>query len=139
MGQIDKTRVRLVREAIDRWPSFVLHISRRLTAAADNFRVGEDVRAVKLLRIGIDDLGEFMTWVEEIRQVVTDCGREVPGTHEWRRRLADGAGGVRDAVARSDFAEAADRIETTLVYELMNSGELADRMCDDLTELQEAA
>jgi len=139
VGPIDKDRVKLVREAIDNWPSFVLHISQRLTTAADNFRIGEDVRAVKLLRLGIDDLGDFMAWVDEIHRVCEDCGRLVPGASEWCKRLAEGAGDVREAVARSDFTEAADRIELRLVHELMGSGELADRMCNDLTELQEAA
>jgi len=124
---------------MDGWPAFVLHISKRLTAAADDFRIGEDVRAVKLLRAGIDDLSDFLTWVGEIRHVMEDCGKDIVDAERWRQRLSDGAKGVRESVTRGDFSEAADRIESGLVGELMGSGALADRMLGDLTQLQEAA
>jgi hypothetical protein len=139
MTKVNKERVRLVRAAIEDWPVFVLHISRRLSAAADSFRLGEDVRAVKLLRAGVDDLGSFMAWLGEIRGVVEDCGRCSPDADRLRGRLSDGARLVREAVTRSDFADAADRIETALVNELMGTGELADHLCADLAEIQEAA
>ena len=134
-----KKRVRAVREAIDSWPTFVLHISRRLTAAADSFRIGEHVRGVKLLRTGIDDVGDFLSWVGEIRGVVEESGAVVEGLDDWRRRIAEGANRVRLAIARDDLCEAADLIEAGLVGELLGSGALADRLCDDLGRLQEAA
>jgi len=139
MLDVEKRRVRQVREAIDSWPSFVLHIAGRLTASADSFRVGEDVRGVKFLRAGIDDLGDFLSWVAEIRSVVEECGTPVAGANEWRGRLADGARQIRLAVSRGDLAEAADRIEASLVRELMRSGDLADRLSSDLSRIQEAA
>ena len=139
MLDVDKRRVRQVREAIDSWPSFVLHIAGRLTAAADGFRVGEDVRGVKLLRAGIDDLGDFLLWVAEIRSVVEERGTCVDGADGWRQRLTDGAREIRLAVSRGDFADAADLIESTLVHELLSSGDLADRLGSDLGRIQEAA
>ena len=139
MSHLDKRRVRQVREAIDSWPSFVLHLARRLTAAADSFRVGEDVRGVKLLRTSVDDLGDFMSWVGEIRAVAEGSGTTVAGADELRARLTQGAREVREAVSRSDFSDAADRIESRLVHELMGSGELADQLCACLARIQEAA
>ena len=136
---VDKKRVRLVYEAMDGWPAFVLHISKRLTAAADDFRVGEDVRAVKLLRAGIDDLSDFLNWVGEIGHVMEECGKPIPDFGRWQQRLSDGAKSVREAVSRGDFTTAADRIDAGLVGELMESGVLADQMMGDLLELREAA
>jgi hypothetical protein len=137
--QPDKRRVRAVREAIDSWPTFVLHISRRLTGAADSFRVGEDVRGVKLLRTGIDDLTEFLSWVGEIRGVVEEAGTHVDGADELRETLTAAAEDIRRAIRRGDLSDAADLIESRLVQGLMGTGALADRLCEDLSRMQGAA
>lgn len=124
--------VGLAHEAIGDWTTYVTHIAERLSTVAEHFRMGEDVQAVDELRSAVDDLGSFVVWMSEIRGIVEFEGGQIPEAAALEGSLIEGARRVRDALARDDFAEAADEIDGTLIHPLISSQGLVDRIKSQL-------